>query len=96
MILLVTGVIGFSIGSFVPNRLGGILALVSGLLVVFLFLFTASSADGVNDDSGLSKSTGTAPKADGWSCLRQGHMRSLKSKQGSGSRVGERTRLTLS
>jgi len=46
MTLLGMGVLVFAIGSFVPNATGGILALISGLLVVFLFLFTTSTSAG--------------------------------------------------
>jgi hypothetical protein len=55
MVLLVAGVLGFAIGSFVPNRYGGILALVSALLVIFLFLFTASDSPGSIEEYGRAE-----------------------------------------
>jgi hypothetical protein len=46
MALIGIGVLVFAIGSFVPSATGGILALVSALLVVFMFLFTTSKTTG--------------------------------------------------
>lgn len=42
--LIAIGVLGFAVGSLAPNAAGGVLALLSGLLVVFLFLFTTSGS----------------------------------------------------
>ncbi len=42
--LIAIGVLGFAVGSLAPNAAGGVLALLSALLVIFLFLFTTSSS----------------------------------------------------
>ena len=44
MALLGIGILCFAIGSFVPNAVGGILALLSAVLLIFLFLFTTSES----------------------------------------------------
>jgi hypothetical protein len=61
--LLGVGVLVFAIGSFVPNSTGGILALVSALLVIFLFFFTTSKAAGETGSEGreASRTDGSVP-----------------------------------
>ncbi len=49
--LIAVGVLGFAVGSLVPNAAGGVLALISAVIVIFLFLFTTSgSAKRVGED----------------------------------------------
>jgi len=49
LVLIGLCILGFAAGSLEPNTAGGVLALISALLIVFLFFFTeASSKDADN------------------------------------------------